>query len=371
MMKKYNTDPWDLCAGFMRDLLCADCPTTKRDTIIKPSEDSLSDSKKWLFQAKGFVQADYMFNTQEIGSKDGFLSSTIAMPQNNAKDSYFSIRQSQLGVEVKRPDQKFSAYIEIDLFGQNGTTAPRLRKAYVTYDKWLFGQDWSPNAPMALRQMQLRYTTTLAKKSQLSLSLEDPNVSSVTLPDNSLKWKKKALIPNFTVAYRYGGDRNYVRMAGLLSPITYEMKYNIEDPYASKTILGGGVNLSGVLYVTKLNSLKLQASYGTGISTYNGALNEEGYDAVFDVFRDNRLRTLPFFSTSAAYEHWWNAKWSSVVFYSFVHIGGSEFIPDGMIDNFQNVGANIIYQPFRKFRIEAFRCQLSTALILTIKKGYL
>lgn len=372
-------------------------PGVRKDTIANLCKDSLPARNKLVFKVKGFVQADYMLNTQEIGSDDGFLASTIVMPQKNSNSSYFSIRQSQLGLEARRSDNKLSAYVEIDLFGRDDTTAPRLRKAYITYDKWLFGQDWSnfsdleiwpnifdflgANAPMAVRQIQLRYTTELTKKGRLSLSLEDPDAASITLPDNSQKWKKKALIPNFIVAYRYGRDLSYIRIAGILSPISYEMRNDVgTDRYTSKTILGGGVNLTGALYLSKLNSFKLQTAYGKGISTNNGALNKEGYDAILDVSDGNRLRMLPFFSASVAYEHWWNPKWSSVLFYSYVGIGGKSFIPKEMIKNFQNMGVNVTCQPFRKFRIgieghygtlqkygvekvaQAFRYQLSTAL---------
>ena len=151
-----------------------------KDSAVAETKKELSRDNQWIFGVKGFVQVDYMFDTQEIGSKDGFLASTIVTPQHNSNSSYFSVRQSQLGMEVKKRDDKFSAYIEIDMFGSNGTTAPRLRKAYITYDKWLLGQDWStfsdlgiwpnifdfsgPNAPMSVRQLQLRYTTNLAKK---------------------------------------------------------------------------------------------------------------------------------------------------------------------------------------------------------------
>ena len=199
------------------------------------------------------------------------------------------------------------------------------------------------------------------------------------MPSDSLQWKKKALIPNFVAAYRYGGDRSYIRLAGILSPISYEMRDNVTAPYTTKTIWGGGVNLTGAVYLTQLSSLKLQASYGSGISTNNVALNGEGYDAIPNLYRGNQLRALPFFSTSGAYEHWWNSRWSSVIFYGYARVGGGS-IPDGMIKKLQNAGINIVYQPFSKFRIgieghygmlqkygiqkyaNAFRCQLSTAL---------
>jgi len=368
----------------------------KENAIILPPKDSLSIDEKWSFKLKGFVQADLMFNTQKIGSKDGFLASTIVMPQVNNSNSYFSIRQSQLGVSARNLNKMFSAHLEIDLFGNNGTTTPRLRKAYITYGKWLIGQDWSnfsdleiwpnifdfagANAIMGIRQMQLRYTTNITKESQLSLSLENPNASSITFPENSLKWKKKSSIPHFTTAYKYGKFRNYIRIAGILSPIDYERKIDAEDFYTSKTILGGGINLTGAVYLTQLNSLKLQTTYGTGMSTNNIALNNEGYDAVPCISEKGSLQALPFFSTSIAYEHWWNPKWSSVFFYSYVKIGKDRLVPNGMIKKFQNMSLNIVYQPFKNIRTgvethygtlhkygvtksaEAFRFQLSTTI---------
>lgn len=353
-------------------------------------------NSEWDIYMKGFVQMDAMLDFQEIQSKDGFSATAITLPQQNSMSSNFTIKQSQigLGIKQKNSEENLSAYVEIDFLGPNGTTAPRFRKGYITWRKFLIGQDWSnfsdfdifpnifdfagPNGTMFIRALQIRYTTNLSKKEKLSLSLEDPNTVSVTLPDNPADWRKKAIIPTFTAVYRYGNERDYFKAGALLSPINYEIKNNIQDNYNTHTTLGFGAMVSGKLYSNSLNNFRFQSSYGKGYATNNIVLNQQHYDAIPNL-QNNRLETLSLLNIVGIYEHWWSPKWSSVIYYSYSQVGKKDFIPENMIKNFQNTGVNLIYQPYKKFRIgaegnygnfknfadkkaEAFRLQFSTSL---------
>ncbi|CAA7387168.1 DcaP family trimeric outer membrane transporter [Chryseobacterium fistulae] len=361
-------------------------------TNVQPNPDS--SEGPWSVYLKGFVQADAMIDFQEMGSKDGFAATSIKSPQENSTTSYFSVRQSQLGVGIKQPNTEngISAYVEIDFFGPNGTTAPRFRKGYIEWKNILVGQTWSnfsdidifpnifdfagPNGTMFIRTLQVRYSAALSKKQELSLSLEDPAQRSVRLPD-SLNWKSKAVIPSFTGMYRYGGDRDYIKVGGIISPISYEAGDIASTSAKTQTTVGFAGMVSGKLYTGNLNNFRLQSSYGKGYSNYNIVLSGEQYDAVPDL-QNNKLKTLNLFNILGIYEHWWSPKWSSVAYYSYSQFGKDDLIPKNMLQNFQNAGLNIVYQPYKKFRMgiegnygksksfdnkttEGFRIQCSTA----------
>lgn len=364
----------------------------------KSSTESL-ENDAWSVYLKGFIQTDMMLDFQDMGYKDGLSAPSITLPQRNEISSNFSVKQSQIGLGIKQFSSNgvtsdLSAYVEIDFFGSNGTTAPRFRMGYIQWKNVLIGQTWSnfsdidifpnifdfagPNGTLFTRTMQVRYTASLSQKEKLFVSLEDPAGTSILLPPTSTNWKKKAIIPLITAVYRYGNERDYLKLGGILSPISYEAHNHISDTQDTHTILGFGGMISGKLYSSLLNNFRLQASYGKGYANSNLVLNGERYDAVPDI-ENNTMKTLSLLNLVGIYEHWWTQKWSSVVYYSYSQVGRKSIIPNQLIQNFQNAGANIIFQPYKKLRLgaeanygksenfakesaHAFRIQLSTSL---------
>jgi hypothetical protein len=305
--------------------------------------------------------------------------------------SYFSVRQSQIGLGLKQTDKNggspVNAYIEIDFYGPDGTTTPRLRHAYLEWKKWLIGQTWSnftdvrifpnifdfngANGAMFLRSIQIRYTEKLSDKESLSFSLEDPGKISMTVPKNHPEWKKKSPIPVVTGMYRYGNARDYAKIGATLSPVNYE---NQENEY---TKIGFGGIISFRKHITNLDDFRFQASYGKGMAGNNIVLSGEGYDAVFNP-QKNRAEMLSLFNILGIYGHGWSSKWSSTVYYSYSQVGSSPAIETSLMKRFQNAAINLIYHPYRNLRMgmegnyasaenfegkrsDAFRLQFSTS----------
>lgn len=382
-------------ASIIFAFLC-NAEATSQITLTKSKAE---DQNEWELYLKGTVQTDVIFNFQDMGSLEGFAAETIKIPQTNIVSSNFSIKQSQIGLGIKQKnpkgDDNFAAYLEFDLYGPDGTTAPRFRQGYITWKKWLAGRTWSnisdheifpnmfdfigPDGLLFNRRIQVRYTTPVSKKGILSVSLEDPGPTSISLPVDSLKWQKRNIVPTFATMYRHGDKKNYVKAGIIISPINYDIRYSVDDPYQTKTKLGWGAVISGTRYVTETNSFRFQTSYGKGFATNNSDLNGEKYDAVPNPYNRNLLETLRLFNMVAIYEHWWNPQWSSVAFVSYSRIGEREYIPKDMAKNFQNVGMNLVFQPLKKLRMgiegnygrvrnfnndkaHAFRIQSSVAL---------
>lgn len=333
---------------------------------------SETSNDTWSAYIKGFIQTDVMLDFQEMSFKDGYATSSIAIPQNNSLGSNFSIKQSQIAVGIKQTNSEgksdMSAYVEIDFLGPNGTTVPRFRQGYLQWKKLLIGQAWSnfsdfdifpnivdfvgPNGTMFIRTVQIRYTTPLSQKGTLSLSLEDPNITSILLPTTNSNWTKKSTIPIATALYRYGNTKDYLKLGAMLKPIGYTIKNETQQKDSPHTIFGYGGMISGRLYRNKLSNFRFQTSYGKGYATYNAILIGEKYDAVPDL-ENNRLETLSLFNILGIYEHWWTPKWSSVVYYSYSQLGKNPLVPLNMVQKFQNAGINLIYQPVKNLRIGA------------------
>lgn len=343
----------------------------KTHAQITLTKSKAEDQNEWELYLKGFVQTDYTVDFQDMKSIEGFAAQPITVPQRNIASSNFSVKQSQIGLGIKqrnpKGDDNFSAYVEVDLYGPNGTTAPRFRQGYIKWKKWIAGQTWSnfsdpeifpnifdfidPDGLLFNRRMQVRYSTKISPKKNLSFSLEDPNTPSISLPIDSLNWKKRAVIPTFTAMYRYGDEKDYVKMGALISPISYDMKYSIDDAYQTRTIIGWGAIISARRYINDLNSFRFQTSYGSGYATNNSDLNGEKYDAVPNPANRNLLETLPLFNVVGMYEHWWNPEWSSVAYVSYSKVGNKDFVPKDLAKNFQNIGLNLVFQPLKKLRM--------------------
>ncbi|RXM64056.1 DcaP family trimeric outer membrane transporter [Chryseobacterium sp. CH1] len=230
--------------------------------ILKPE-----DQNERELYIKGFIQADFMTSFQNMKSKDGFSAYSIEIPQTDAISSNFSVRQTTLGIGFKQKNSKnnqtLSVYTEIDFAGPNNTIAPRFRHGYIQWNRWLAGQAWSnfsdieilpmifdfmpPDGLLLTRRIQLRYTAPISKKGNLSFSLEDPNTPSIRIPSDSLNWKKQPIIPTFSVLYRYGNEKEYIKAGAVISPMSYQMKYTLQDEYKTKTIVGWGAMISGKL----------------------------------------------------------------------------------------------------------------------------
>ncbi len=338
---------------------------------ITLTKSKAEDQNEWELYLKGFVQTDFTVDFQDMKSIEGFAAQSITVPQRNMARSNFSVKQSQIGLGIKqrnpKGDDNFSAYVEIDLYGPDGTTAPRFRQGYIKWKNWTAGQTWSnfsdpeifpnifdfigPDGLLFNRRMQVRYSKKISPKENLSFSLEDPNTPSISLPVDSLNWKKRSVIPTFTAMYRYGDDRDYIKGGLLFSPISYDMKHTMDDPYKTKTMLGWGAMISGKRYITDTNSFRFQTSYGKGYATNNSDLNGEKYDAIPNPANRNLLETLALFNMVGIYEHWWNQEWSSVASVSYSRVGHKDFAPKDMAKNFQNISLNLVFQPLKKLRM--------------------
>lgn len=328
------------------------------------SPEATENKKSWSVDFSGFIQADVILDNKKLDYIDGYFPTYM---ESNKTDynSYFTMRQSQLGLGITNNDTGIRGFVQIDFIGPDNKTQPRLRKLFITYKNWMIGQDWStvndldtwpnlldfngPNAALYTRKMQIKYSKQINEKNQFAIALEDPATPSITLPENDLGWKKQELLPNLVAAYKYG-NRSYIRTAAFFSPISYKKRENTEEELNLNTTLGVGVHASSVLYVNKLSNFKLIAAAGNGTATNVISFNGEGYDAVPDPQNPNRLKKLNFFSTVAAYEHWWNEKWSSVAFYSGSFLGKEEFSTEGMLKRVQHFGINTVYQPTSYFR---------------------
>lgn len=189
---------------------------------------------------------------------------------------------------------------------------PSLRRAVLTYDKWLVGQEWSNFMDLGIlpestdfvgsteglvfvRQPQVRYTS-----GPWSVSLENPETTVTPFGGGARIINDDNNMPDLTLRYKHTADWGYFTVAGLLRQLKYQ--------------IGGAddsTNGYGLSVATKINfgadDLRWTATVGSGIGRYVGINFFE--DGVLDA--NGNIEAIDLFATSLSYRHVWGGSWRS------------------------------------------------------------
>ncbi len=321
----------------------------------------ITDVKGLSLRIGGFLQTDFMYDMRGMTNRNGFQPSTIVVPELDDGATNFSIRQSRLNFLASNPDKLFTALLELDLSGPEGTTAPRIRHAWISFGNWGFGQYWSnftnndtwpnlmdswgPNAAIWSRQVQIRYTQKLNAANMVALSVEQPG-ADVTLPSDS-GWTVRPLYPDVVGSYAFNWNKgsSHIKLSGLLHPVAY--RTSIDN---TSTFMGGAFNLSGNISTTGRDAVKFQVSYGTGYARYNEDLSGQGYDAVPDPDDGYKLRPVTQRYLWLFYDRWWSRKLSSTIGWGNITLDTDNYFSPEAVSSTNYGAVNLIWYPNSYFK---------------------
>ena len=231
---------------------------------------------------------------------------------------------------------------------------PAMRRAYITVDNWLIGQDFTnfatpemhpetadyvgvTDGAVLVRQPQVRYS-----RNGWAISLENPETTidpylsgaRITADDNSL--------PDATASYTYKASWGQMRLAGLVR----QLKYIDRATDIDTTATGWGLSASALFKLNQTNDVRLLVTGGEGIGRYIG-LNF-GNDAVLDA--DGQLQALGNLSGFAAYRHVWQPGLRSNLIASAQIIDNPEHLTGPLVNrSATSVRGNLIWSPFKTF----------------------
>ena len=235
----------------------------------------------------------------------------------------FQARESRINFKVDTTTasgSKITAFIEMDFFTHedgnevvSNSYSPRLRHAFIKYDKWTVGQTWSTFQDVSvlpealdfvgpaesttfIRQAMVRYTS-----GNLELAAENPQAFVVggardfsTVPD---------LIARYT--FKMDGG-SYVRVAGLMRSIKVGPEGGSQ---ADET--GWGISASTKFVFGNGGDLRAMVTVGDGVGRYIGlGFVPDGYIDVND-----NIQTAESLAWFVSYRHLWNDKWRSNIMY--------------------------------------------------------
>lgn len=304
----------------------------------------------------GHIQTDIIHDLDNTNSTVFFKPSQISIPSEDYNQTLFNIGDSRLRISAENTDsnsKKLKALVEVD-FRNNGNS-PRLRHAWFEYGAFGAGQTWSnfmdssafpnivintggPNALLLSRPIQFRYTQNF-DNAALAFSIEN-NKPDITVPTS---WEKRQVYPDLTASYKQNFNKNYVRLALLANPISYNAAINGNT---LKNKFGFAGSVSGKFQLGD-DDLKYQATYGSGYSSYLEDFSNQGYEAV--VVND-QLKTVDLFGGWMFYDHNWNNRWSSAIGYGINSFGNNAKYTASATKQTGFGALNIQYQPFKQFK---------------------
>ena len=245
--------------------------------------------------------------------------------------------------------------------GDQRTTSPAnpaLRRADLTIDNWLIGQEWTNFQNTAVlpesadfigaaegtvfaRQAQVRYT-----RGPFSVSVENPETTVTPFGGGARIVADDNSIPDFTARYAVSKPWGDFQFAGLLR----QLKYQNPATNIDSTATGWGLSASTKIKVGAKDDLRLMVTGGEGIGRYVG-LNFSN-DAVLNGSGD--LDAIGVVAGFAAYRHVWAPGWRSSLIWSAQKVD-NDLAFTGLAANrsAQSFHANLIWSPVTAFDVGA------------------
>lgn len=317
----------------------------------------------------GFVKADFMVSDYDGGDpangdllRDFYLPGSIPIggaDESTATD--FNARQTRfwLTTEGLLGGHKVGTRLEMDFqalpgTGDQRTTSPSnlaLRRAFVTVDNWLFGQEWTnfqnigvlpdtadyigaSEGTVFARQVQVRYT-----RGPFSISVENPETTVTPFLGATRIIADDSSLPDVTARYAVTRPWGEASIAGIVRQLAYETT----GPGAiDSSTLGWGLSAAARIKVGERDDLRVMLSGGEGIGRYVG-LNFAN-DAVLDA--SGELEAIGLVAGFASYRHIWTPQWRSNLTWSAQSVD-NDLSVIGLATNksAQSLRGNLIWTP--------------------------
>lgn len=317
----------------------------------------------------GFIKADYSLSSYSGGDpangdalRDFYLPGAIPVggaDEGPAMD--FNARQTRfwLTSEGTIGGRRVGSRVEMDFqvlpgAGDQRTTSPSnlsLRRAFVTIDNWLFGQEWSnfqnigvlpetadyigpSEGSVFARQVQVRYT-----RGPFSISVENPETTLTNFSTGARIIADDNTMPDITARYAITRPWGEASISGIVRQLAYE---TTGVGAIDETTTGWGVSAAAKIKIGETDDLRVMLSGGEGIGRYVG-LNFTN-DAVLT--STGRLEAIPLVAGFAAYRHLWSPQWRSNLIYSFQNVDNDLAIVTPSVNrSAYSVRGNLIYSP--------------------------
>jgi hypothetical protein len=323
---------------------------------------------KHSYKFGGYIKTDVIYSDYSAGPSSGagrdfYIPGTIPVgPYYAEGESYMDLHAKESRINFRTDHvldngAKLGAFIEMDfLLSSQGdervsnSFAPRLRHAFLTYNKWLFGQTWMTffnvgalpenldfvgpaESTIFGRQAMIRYTS-----GPWQFAIENPESTITPYGGGGRIVADDSQVPDFVGRYNLTGDWGHFTVAGILRQLRYEnAAAGIDDSTEAY-----GVSLSGMFKVGARDDFRWMVSTGKGLGRYLGLNLVNG--AVLDA--NGNLETIDSTGAFGSYRHFWNDKWRSNLTYGYTTVDNDVALTgDSATKDASSWHVNLIYSP--------------------------
>lgn len=321
---------------------------------------------KHSYKFGGFIKLDAMYSDYSGGSvasgsagRDFYIPGTI--PVGGVGESYLDAHIKESRINFKSAHNldngdTITTMLEMDaqLSGQgnervSNSFSPRVRHAFFTYNKWLFGQTWMTffnvgalpenldfvgPAESALfgRQPMIRYTS-----GKWQFAAENPESTITPYGGGGRIVADDNMFPDLVARYNFGS----VTVAGIVRELAYENRAaGIDD-----STWGYGLSVSGKHMIGERDDFRWMASAGSGLGRYIGLNTANG--AVLDA--NGNLEAIDSMGIFGSYRHFWSEKWRSNLTLGYLDVDNdTDLTGMGVTTDATSVHVNLIYSPVPK-----------------------
>lgn len=291
-------------------------------------------------------------------------------PASRVQD--FTAKQTRLWLNMATEigGHVLKGYLETDFQTSPGTQGSQrttngynlaLRRAFVQFDRWTFGEDWSTfqytgalpestdyvggaEGTVFVRQPLIRYSAPLSKTLTLHVSAENPEAGTETIGAATLIENGDDRLPDFAARLAWADK------PGELSLALLGRQVRIENAGVAASRTGWGVSAGGKLWLSEDHAAdaRFMVTYGQNIGRYVG-LNFAP-DAVF-VPATGRLENVRLLAAIGAVRVPLSAKLRANLMGSFQSVNYANGLPPAGIATFNkrawSAAANLFYSPIR------------------------
>lgn len=351
---------------------------------VSAAEVKISDSTSLTIG--GYIKFDTLYSRFSDGEvaqgtgRDFYVPSSIPVSTGSGQayqrlDAHAKETRLIVKTDTNLDGHKLGTHIEADFIsgqiaqtisgsGNEGVTNaynPSLRRAFITFDNWLFGQEWTnfinlTALPETLdfvafpsdgtvfgRQPQVRYSS-----GGLSLALENGETTVQNLSGTTAGNTDDNVLPDLTLRYAVKLGPADINLAGVARQLKIDNPAVTTAPTAplrNDTAFGGGASLSGKITFGPGDDLRFMLNGGKGIGRYL-ALGTVADAAMNDVSHD--LKPVKVYNGYMAYRHVWAGTWRSTFTISgFKADNETALVGTGVTRKLYSASANLLYSPVK------------------------
>jgi DcaP outer membrane protein len=345
----------------------------------EPSEHEITPAPEGTIELYGFTMLDSGYNFGQIDPNWFDVMRPTKLPAffnefGPSGSVFFSVRQTRFGVKSSYPTSHgdLKTIFEFELFGvgvDQGQTTFRLRHAWGELGHIGAGQTWSPfmdpdvfpnsleywgpNGMVFFRNLQFRWTPYKKGDSDFIIAAERPGASA----DGGVYTGRVELagvtpqftLPDLSVQGRWAGEAGHLQVAAIFRKISWVDLNATPTLNIHGTVLGWGVNTSGVAKFDKHDTGRFQVVYGHGIQNY---MNDAPIDVGAKGNPSNPANPitgvpLPILGIVAFDDHEWSDRFSTTFGYSYENISNSSEELGSDFHQGDYALANLIYCPVK------------------------